>query len=291
MQGQILIVVVAVVEPSISGKHVATERLSATMRSVMVSRDKWESEQTLPRRPTWPELRPIVFGLLLATMIGSAVWDVVAPSYVPSISVPVSLGLILALDFFGDVGERTGEKAARERLRSAEQRLVSDVAMQRETGDNSLTTADGRDDQLTLAALWEVTHSRLDLYHQIATKQARRSFFAAQVAAVVGFGVLVGLAIAAIRVHSTVGAITAGTLGTVSAALAGYIGRTFVRSQESAASHLRAYFDQPLEFSRYLAAERLLVGLTSDQRASIIAVLVQDVLVPNATELTKEGKG
>jgi hypothetical protein len=30
--------------------------------------------------------------------------------------------------------------------------------------------------------LWEVTHSRLDLYHQIATGQARRSFLAAQAA-------------------------------------------------------------------------------------------------------------
>lgn len=148
--------------------------------------------------------------------------------------------------------------------------------------DSELTVWSGRDDQLTLAALWEVTHSRLDLYHQIATKQARRSFFAARTAAAVGFAVLIGLAIAAIRVHSTVGAITAGTLGAVSAALAGFIGRTFVRSRESAASHLRAYFDQPLEFSRYLATERLLGGLTSEQRAGIIAALIQDVLVPNS---------
>ncbi|WP_406105592.1 hypothetical protein OG698_25245 [Streptomyces sp. NBC_01003] len=32
---------------------------------------------------------------------------------------------------------------------------------------------------------------------------------------------------------------------------------TFVRPQETAAGHLRAYFDQPLELSHYLAAERL----------------------------------
>jgi hypothetical protein len=31
-----------------------------------------------------------------------------------------------------------------------------------------------------------------------------------------------------------------------------------VRSQESAASHLGADFEQPLKFSKYLAAERLL---------------------------------
>lgn len=37
------------------------------------------------------------------------------------------------------------------------------------------------------------------------------------------------------------------------------IGKTFLRLQESAASHLRSYFDQPREQFRYLAAaERLL---------------------------------
>ena len=66
----------------------------------------------------------------------------------------------------------------------------------------------------------------------------------------------------------------------MAAAFAGYIGRTFVRSQESAASKLHAYFDQPLEFSRYLAAERLLAesnDLSGDQRAVILSGLVQAI--------------
>jgi hypothetical protein len=72
-------------------------------------------------------------------------------------------------------------------------------------------------------------------------------------------------------------------LGAVAAAFAGYIGRTFVRSQESAASHLRAYFDQPLEFSRYLAAERLLAAAASDltgtQRADVLGTLAQTIVI------------
>ncbi|MBC9729969.1 hypothetical protein [Streptomyces sp. TRM68367] len=53
--------------------------------------------------------------------------------------------------------------------------------------------------------------------------------------------------------------------------------RTFVRSQEASAERLRAYFDQPLEFSRYLAAERLIAnaGLSDERRAAVLAALVE----------------
>jgi hypothetical protein len=142
-----------------------------------------------------------------------------------------------------------------------------------ESGDRS-------NDRLALAALWDVTHGRLDLYHQIVTGQARRSFGAAQVAIVIGFVLLVVFAVLAVRAKTTTGAISVGSLGAIGAAFAAYIGRTFIRSQETAASHLRAYFDQPLELSRYLAAERLLADakdLTPEQRAAIVSSLVQAI--------------
>lgn len=139
-------------------------------------------------------------------------------------------------------------------------------------------------DRLTLPALWEVTHSRLDLYHRIATAQARRSFVTAQLAIGAGFALLVAFAILATQTRTTADAITTASLGAVSAALAGYISRTFVRSQESAAAHLRAYFDQPLEFSKYLAAERLLASnaeLEGDKHAAILTALVQAIVTPS----------
>ncbi|MFH9768471.1 hypothetical protein ACH4N4_19420 [Streptomyces microflavus] len=130
---------------------------------------------------------------------------------------------------------------------------------------------------LELAALWETTHARLGLYHQIATNQATKSFNNAQRAMVAGFALLVVFAGLALWASTTAGAIVAGGLGAVSAALAGYIAKTFVRSQESAATHLRSYFDQPLELSRYLAAERLVADgdLTQEQRGEILTALVQ----------------
>jgi hypothetical protein len=146
-----------------------------------------------------------------------------------------------------------------------------------------------RDDGLTLAALWELTHGRLDLYHQIVTRQARNSFGAAQVAMAIGFVLLVVFAVLAAEAKTTTAAIGAGGLGAVGAAFAAYIGKTFIRSQESAASHLRAYFDQPLELSRYLAAERLLADakdLTPEQRAAIVSSLVQSI----ATAGQQDGK-
>lgn len=150
------------------------------------------------------------------------------------------------------------------------------------------------DDRLALTALWAVTDERIDLYHQIATGQARRSFFTAQLAMATGFVLLIVFAVLAVRARTPTAAVTTGGLGAVAAALAGYIGRTCVRSQESAASHLRAYFDQPLEFSRYLAAERLLAAasteLTGTQRAEVPGTLTQTIAVGSPNGQHVDGK-
>jgi len=137
-----------------------------------------------------------------------------------------------------------------------------------------------RDERLTLAALWDVTHSRMGEYHIIVTQQAKRSFGAAQAAMAIGFVLLIVFAVLAAEAKTTAAAISAGGLGAVGAAFSGYIARTFIRSQETAASHLRAYFDQPLELSRYLAAERLLADakdLSPEKRADILSAVVQSI--------------
>ena len=131
--------------------------------------------------------------------------------------------------------------------------------------------------RLALPELWATTHARLDHYHSIATGQAERSFRNAQVASGLGFALLVTFVFVALNASTMAGSIVAGGLGAVSAALAGYVSRTFVRSQEASASHLRSYFDQPLELSRFLAAERLIsdANLSDSQRADVLTALVQ----------------
>ncbi|MFI8942780.1 hypothetical protein [Streptomyces syringium] len=170
--------------------------------------------------------------------------------------------------------------AGRERVREAERGVEGALAARSGpaiagTRKEAEAQHDRRD--LALARLWSLTHRRLDLYHEIATNQARRSFVSAQISMGVGFALLVLFVVLALNVSSTTGVIVTGGLGAVSAALAGFISKTFVKSQQSAADHLKAYFDQPLEFSRYLAAERLLAdtGLSDEKRAEVVAVLVQ----------------
>ncbi len=129
---------------------------------------------------------------------------------------------------------------------------------------------------LALPELWATTHARLKLYHDVALGQADRSFRSAQTAMWASFVAFGGFVAVAFYASTTAGSIVAGGLGAVSAALAGFIGLTFVRSQEAAAEHLRSYFDQPLELSRYLAAERLIAdaALNDEQRAEILNALV-----------------
>ncbi|MET9088978.1 hypothetical protein ABZX77_45080 [Streptomyces sp. NPDC004237] len=143
------------------------------------------------------------------------------------------------------------------------------------------------DPALVLPELWKVTHSRLDHYHETVLGQARKSFRSAQLAMWLGFVLLAVFVAVAVKASSTTGAVVAGGLGAVSATLAGYVSRTFVKSQESASEHLRAYFDQPLAFSRYLAAERLLSagGLEGEKRTEVLAALVLAVAAHPEPEL------
>jgi hypothetical protein len=145
--------------------------------------------------------------------------------------------------------------------------------------------------ELHLGELWRLTEERLRLYHEIATRQARRSFTNAQWAIAVGFVVVVAGAAAAFFAKTTTISIVVGALSAIGAALAGYIGKTFLRSQENAAAHLRSYFDQPQDFLRYLAAERLIeANLDGDHRAEAFKTIAQEIVRPGSTSKSDEGK-
>jgi hypothetical protein len=133
-------------------------------------------------------------------------------------------------------------------------------------------------DSLELRALWDVTNKRLELYHRIATSQARTSFYSAQAAMTIGFASLTVFAVLTANAHTAAHSIVTGTLGAGSAAFAGYISRTFVRSQEASAAHLRAYFAQPMQLLRYLAAERLLEGMDPARHATVAADLARAIV-------------
>ena len=125
------------------------------------------------------------------------------------------------------------------------------------------------DGELDVAGLWRASQERLNYYHDIALTQSQRSFISGQVAITVGFMVLAFAVSVAVINGTTAVALVAGGLGTVGAALAGYIGRTFFRAHDAATRQLGSYFSQPVEFSRYLAAERLASQLEHADRGGI----------------------
>ena len=93
-----------------------------------------------------------------------------------------------------------------------------------------------------------LTQQRLDVYHQIATSQPRRSFAFGQCAAIFGFLILVASGFAVSIVTSNSAVVATGVLGISGAGLDAYIGATFVKSQAQASDQMRDYFKQPLAF-------------------------------------------
>ncbi|MFF5307436.1 hypothetical protein ACFY5F_49615 [Streptomyces sp. NPDC013161] len=179
------------------------------------------------------------------------------------------------------MADRAAQVESRARVREAE-RGLEDALRGSASGDPA--SNDGDHARLTLPELWAVTHRRLDHYHGIALRQAKQSFRNAQIAMGLGFALLIAFVVVAWNAPTTAGSLVAGGLGAASAGLAGFVSRTFIRSQEAAAVHLRAYFDQPLAFSRYLAAERLMAdaGLSDERHAEILGALVQAMVVGTA---------
>lgn len=127
-------------------------------------------------------------------------------------------------------------------------------------------------------SLWNVTQKRLAYYHDIATAHAEKSFSYGQIAAASGFIVLlVGATIAAFTTTIS-GAIAAAIAGIAGGGLGAYIGATFMRSQDVAAEQMREYFRQPLEFSKFLGAERLLDTLDGDARTQATQAIIEAMI-------------
>ncbi|MGW3413572.1 TRADD-N-associated membrane domain-containing protein [Streptomyces sp. NPDC000888] len=127
---------------------------------------------------------------------------------------------------------------------------------------------------VSFQSLWIATQKRLDYYHKIATSQAEKSFLYAQIAASTGFFVLITSAVIAAFARSTTGSVVAGAAGVTASGLGAYIGSTFTKTQERSSAQLEAYFKQPLEFSKYLAAERLVETLAQADRSPAIRDII-----------------
>lgn len=131
---------------------------------------------------------------------------------------------------------------------------------------------------LDLRSLWILNQKRLDYYHGLATSQSEDSFRYGVIAVAIGFLVIVGGGIGALLAENYVASASAAIVGATGGALSAYIGRTFIRMQENSSRQLRAYFSQPLEFSRYLAAERVAAELEETGKAEAQREIIRAII-------------
>jgi hypothetical protein len=124
--------------------------------------------------------------------------------------------------------------------------------------------------------LWRETQERLSVYHRMATGQSAKSYRNSQIAIIAGFAILLLCVLLASFVASPAGVLTAGGIAAIGAVLTGYLTRTFMQMYRSTSEQLRSYFDQPLDFSRNLGAERLLSQITDDsKRAEAVVEIIR----------------
>jgi len=216
----------------------------------------------------------IIFLASFAGLVGNGL-----PKYTPA----QYIGMLFCIAYVL-VGLRIGRSYVQDKKRRFDDQFI--LEKYGNLGEQEAQLLD--EGQLRLGALWRLTEQRLKLYHEIATRQAQTSFRNAQWAIGAGFVVIVGGACGAFFAKNITVTVVVGILGASGAALSAYIGRTFLRLQENAASHLRSYFDQPQEQFRYLAAERLLVHLdSSNQKADAVDHLVRAIILSGTSEAQK----
>ncbi|MBC3843592.1 hypothetical protein GXW82_35455 [Streptacidiphilus sp. 4-A2] len=140
--------------------------------------------------------------------------------------------------------------------------------------------------------LWVATQRRLDYYHKIATSQAEKSFLYGQIAAGAGFLILVTSAVVAAFARTNTASVVIGATGITASGIGAYMGSTFLKIQERASQQLGAYFAQPLEFSKFLAAERLLQSLDQEGKNAAVRDIISAISgAPPAKESTANPEG
>lgn len=229
-------------------------------------------------------MSPLAGSLLLALPEVVVVWLLLSGK--PDVFDFFLAGTLSILAMAGVVVTMWASEATR--FRTAESQRISkrsqdaDELLEQALAELRRVDAEARrqDEALVLARLWASVNSRLEKYHDDAQAQGRQAFGAAMTSMWIGFLVLVASGTAAVTASTTTGAIVVGSLGGVSAAVAGYIAKTFLRAHEETSRHLRGYFLQPVEMSRYLSAERVIAqsSLPAEAQTELMRVLVHSMV-------------
>lgn len=132
-------------------------------------------------------------------------------------------------------------------------RRTKSAALRAEMALRSLKSGD----EIPVDALFVYTRRQLDAYQDAARQQQRVAFRHAQVASVLGLGVLlVGIAVS-LRVGPGTEQYVAAGLAAVGGAISAYVTSTFFASARRADEELRHYYLEPHMMGRLVAVERI----------------------------------
>jgi hypothetical protein len=131
---------------------------------------------------------------------------------------------------------------------------------------------------MELPALLRLNRKQIDEYHVLTKGQAASSYLNSQIAMGAGFLILAAGATIALAAHDPTTKVASAAVTAVGGALAGYLGRTFIRTYERTLSQLNFFFEQPLVNSYILTAERLVREMGSDKRDATYERLVEGLI-------------
>jgi len=250
-----------------------SERLGALRRTKWRESEEYKESRRLGRYS-------LTVGLLLAVGF-LAIWLAARPfneqfALLPNTRLAIGIYGALLILYIASFLPIFRMRSAR---RAFEDRFTLGLVRDLQAEETQLVNRDRDEGKKTdLGSLWAITQKRIDLYHSIATGQARDSFRVGQIAAIAGFVAVLTLGVLAAFTNSSTGAIAASIIAVAGAGMSGYIGATFMKAQAEASKQLRQFFLQPVEFSRMLGVERLLVELPEDQRSEAVQQIIRSMM-------------
>ncbi|WP_144381530.1 TRADD-N-associated membrane domain-containing protein [Streptomyces sp. SAJ15] len=140
------------------------------------------------------------------------------------------------------------------------------------------TAADLLRERVELPSLINFNRVLLEQYHEIATRQANKSFRAALTAMSIGLGVIVATFVASFARDSSADRFFLGSLAAVSAALTGYLSKTYLDVYDRSIRQLNQYFNQPVLNNYFLTAERVTGKLSDEHKEKLLMRIATDIL-------------
>jgi ABC-type multidrug transport system fused ATPase/permease subunit len=153
-----------------------------------------------------------------------------------------SIGIMLGLGaiFFSSRHRLEGLRTSEEEMQQYEQDLLEHL-----------------NDPPTLKQLWQLNRAQMNRYDVLTRHQAKDAYTKAQIAMAGGMLLLLAGAVSVVALRSQADQIAIAVLTGLGTALAGYVGKTYLETYRMTIRQLNYFYQEPLDESFLLGAERL----------------------------------